>query len=80
MKWISLDAPIVKMSESSAGVLHVRDEFSQIAFTNQDGDLFWSGAWQEIGESDGPTVGDIAITPFWGGRSKGCVCKARRVA
>ena len=71
VKWISLDAPIVKMSESSAGVVHARDEFSQIAFTNHDGDLFWRDAWQEIGESDGPADGDIAITPFWGGALQG---------
>ena len=71
VQWISLDAPIVKMSESSAGVVHARDEFSQIAFTNHDGDLFWRDAWQEIGESDGPADGDIAITPFWGGALQG---------
>ncbi len=38
------------------------DQFEVYAFDNSDGTLDWSTSpWQEIGESDGPTAGDIRI-------------------
>jgi len=38
------------------------DQFEVYEFDNSDGTLDWSASpWQEIGESDGPTAGDIRI-------------------
>jgi len=39
----------------------VRDEFSARTYTNQNGELAWSGGWQEGGESDGPTNGQAQV-------------------
>lgn len=71
VRHISLDAPVVKLSESTDGLIEVRDNFDQPAYNNNDGESVWAGVWQEIGEEDGPQVGDIAITPFWGGALQG---------
>ena len=38
-----------------------RDEFSARTYTNQNGELAWSGDWQEGGESDGPTNGHAQV-------------------
>ena len=38
------------------------DQFEVYQFDNSDGTLDWSAnPWQEIGESDGPTAGDVRI-------------------
>ena len=38
------------------------DQFEVYQFDNSDGTLDWSASpWQEVGESDGPTAGDIRI-------------------
>ncbi len=38
-----------------------RDEFNAIAWDGSNGTLAWSGPWAEVGESDGPTTGDVKI-------------------
>ncbi len=68
---ISLDAPVNKMSEEGDGLVQVHDNFDQVAYSNNDGEGLWAGAWQEMGESDGPNTGNVAITPFWGGALQG---------
>ena len=37
------------------------DTFLGISYSNSDGTLDWDTSWQEIGESDGPTGGQIQI-------------------
>ena len=71
VKQISLDAPVTKLSEGGDGLIDVRDTFDQVAYGNNDGEGFWADAWQEVGESDGPQDGDVAVLPFWGGALQG---------
>lgn len=39
----------------------VRDEFSAQSYANNDGSQNWAGDWREIGESDGPTRGQVRV-------------------
>ncbi len=39
----------------------VRDEFNASSYSNNDGTTSWMGDWLEIGESDGPGLGDVNI-------------------
>ena len=39
-----------------------RDEFNAQSFSGSDGTLSWTGDWLEVGESDGPTSGDVMVT------------------
>ncbi|MDJ0747865.1 MAG: DNRLRE domain-containing protein [Woeseiaceae bacterium] len=38
-----------------------RDEFNTRSFSGDDGTLTWTGDWLEVGESNGPTSGDIQV-------------------
>lgn len=38
-----------------------RDEFNNPVYSGNDGSLSWTGDWQEINESDGPTDGDEQV-------------------
>lgn len=38
-----------------------RDEFNARSFSGSNGSLPWPDPWQEVGESNGPTSGDIAV-------------------
>jgi hypothetical protein len=38
-----------------------RDEFAAISYSGSDGTISWTGAWSEIGESDGPSSGIIDV-------------------
>lgn len=37
------------------------DQFNTRSFSGDDGTLAWSGNWEEVGESDGATSGDIIV-------------------
>ena len=39
----------------------VRDEFNLVAYNGNDGTQNWTSAWQESGESDGPTSGKLQV-------------------
>ncbi|OEU72258.1 MAG: hypothetical protein BA869_04525 [Desulfuromonadales bacterium C00003107] len=39
----------------------VRDEFNQISYANNDGSQNWTNDWQEIGEKDGATGGQVRV-------------------
>jgi MSHA biogenesis protein MshQ len=39
----------------------LRDEFNQQSYANNDGSRNWAGDWQEIGESNGPTSGQVRV-------------------
>ena len=77
VRWVSLDAPVVGTDDEDedddgpSGIMTVRDEFSAVSYKNNDGAVYWIGGWVEIGESDGPGVGDVAVTTFLGGTRQG---------
>lgn len=72
VRWISLDAPVMRVSDIAAlEGLHFRDEFDGIAYDGSSGRMNWHGPWQEIGESDGPTAGDVAVSTFLAGSLQG---------
>ena len=50
----------------------VRDEFNTESFSNNDGTASFSGPWQEIGETNGPTTGEIEVERD-GGCSSRCL-------
>ncbi len=53
-RWNPLDPP--------CGVtINVRDEFTTIAYTGNNGAQNWTNNWQESGESDGPTAGKMQV-------------------
>ena len=39
----------------------VRDEFTAISYSGNNGTANWSNSWQEIGESDGPNSGRVVV-------------------
>lgn len=71
VRWLSLDAPVVRVSEVTEAGLHFRDEFNGMSYDGSNGPLFWSGPWQEVGENDGPTTGHVAVTTFLAGSQQG---------
>ena len=72
VRWISLDAPMTRVSEvTAADSLHFRDEFDGMSYAGSNGRMIWSGPWQEVGENDGPAAGDLAITTFLAGSQQG---------
>ncbi|MGD9140686.1 MAG: right-handed parallel beta-helix repeat-containing protein, partial [bacterium] len=44
----------------------VRDEFTLQLYSNSDGNEPWSGAWEEIGEADGPASGQVVVGDYAG--------------
>ncbi len=46
---------------SGAGSQNVLDQFNVVSYDNNDGTQYWTSSWQEIGETDGPTFGDVNI-------------------
>jgi hypothetical protein len=38
-----------------------RDKFNDTVWSGSDGTLSWSGPWGEVGESNGPTSGDVRV-------------------
>jgi MSHA biogenesis protein MshQ len=44
-----------------AGTETVRDEFNDREYSNNDGTQSWTTNWSEIGESNGPTSGDVQV-------------------
>lgn len=71
VNWISLDAPVRSSSATDGSAANVRDDFDQVAYDGSNGAFTWSDNWQEIGETDGPGAGNVAVTTFWGGALQG---------
>ena len=71
VRWISLDAPVRKSSATDGSADNLRDDFDYVSFSGSSGALPWASAWQEMGESDGPGEGNVAVTSFWGGALQG---------
>ncbi len=40
---------------------NVRDEFTTLSYSNNDGNANWTTAWLEINEADGVTAGDVQV-------------------
>lgn len=78
VRWISLDAPVARVSEVTAeDSLHFRDEFDGMTYAGSNGRMMWSGPWQEVGENDGPIDGDLAIATFLAGTQQGLRLQGR---
>ncbi len=60
---IFLDDVIIDLESGGGGGCNGTfvDAFNQRTYTGSDGILTWSTDWREIGESDGPTSGDIGV-------------------
>jgi len=71
VRWLSLDAPVARVSEEEEAGLHFRDEFNGVSYEGSNGRLLWAGPWQEVGESDGPAAGNVAVTTFLAGSQQG---------
>jgi len=69
VRWVSLDAPVAKSASEDAVVLREDFNTDTTDWTELHG---WSGQpWQELGESDGPGAGDVALSSFLGGALQG---------
>ncbi len=75
---VSLDAPTYSSSGESDGQVTLIEAFDDTLYANATGSADWpsnalwrGSAWAEIGESDGPDVGDIALVRFLGGQVQG---------
>lgn len=68
VRYVGLDAPVTTVNETT---LAAADDFTTIAYNGSNGGYAWAGPWQESGEADGPALGDVAVTPFWGGALQG---------
>jgi hypothetical protein len=53
-------------ADSPALATGYRDEFNARTYSGSDGTLAWSTNWLEIGETDGPTVGDEQVRSDFG--------------
>jgi serine protease AprX len=75
VKYISLDAVVQDADESPPGLLREDFNFGAVAtHGNSTWPSGWSWSqqnWEEIGESDGPVAGDVAITSFMAGTEQG---------
>jgi hypothetical protein len=60
----SMTNEVISLNTSGGGgscEFTFRDEFNAQTFSGDDGSLSWAGDWQEVGESDGPTSGDVLV-------------------
>lgn len=70
VRWIALDGPVHSVSADD-GYVRTRDNFVLGTFANSDGEPRWAGAWNEVGETDGASAGDVAVVDFFGGALQG---------
>ncbi|MCH7937670.1 MAG: NAD-dependent epimerase/dehydratase family protein, partial [Proteobacteria bacterium] len=52
---------VFNAAPGDAVTVTVRDEFNLVAYNGNDGTQNWTSAWQESGESDGPTSGKLQV-------------------
>ncbi|MBI1298325.1 S8 family serine peptidase [bacterium] len=67
VRWISLDAPVLKSGELGADVV-LREDFAMME-PGSTRSVDWR--WSEVGENDGMEDGDVALTMFYGGQQEG---------
>jgi serine protease AprX len=58
VRWITFDAPLVS---TAAGDPTVRDEFSAVSYSNDNGTQSWAGSWAESGDDGMPGSGWVKI-------------------
>ena len=68
VKWVAFDAPVATTNNTG---LTIADDFVEMAYNGSTGTYAWAGDWQEVGETDGVNLGDVAVTSFWGGALQG---------
>ncbi|MEZ4865471.1 MAG: S8 family serine peptidase [Caldilineaceae bacterium] len=71
VRWVALDAPMESQTTAVEGSVSAQDEFTSLSFHGSDGAFAWQSDWQELGETDGASQGDIAVANFWGGALQG---------
>jgi hypothetical protein len=54
---------VYSVAAFAATPMTVRDEFNAASYNGSDGSHPWNGPWTEIGESDGPSSGDVRVRP-----------------
>jgi hypothetical protein len=59
---VTLSFVILAGQASSQTPESFRDDFASISYSGNNGSTDWSGSWQESGESDGPTSGNVQVT------------------
>jgi len=63
-EYVYLDNVVIDLDDGSGGGGcngTYADAFNARTFTGSTGSLAWTNDWQEVGESDGPTSGDIGV-------------------
>ena len=71
---ISFDYQGSAGGSSNAGLAQtIRDEFNNLTYNNSDGSKIWSTNWQELGEADGPTYGQVVVESGWWCAATGCM-------
>lgn len=72
--WLALGLLVPVTSTAAAPESFTyRDQFNDISFANDDGSHPWSSNWEERGENDGPSAGNVWVwgsSPCW---SSGCM-------
>jgi serine protease AprX len=58
VRWVSLDAPMISTGIADSTLM---DTFTNSSFNGNDGNIKWSGPWQEVGETDGPAAGNVRV-------------------
>ena len=58
---INYEQPYLDIVYSTPAQQTVRDEFSAISYSGNDGTASWNGDWAEFGEVDGPSRGRIEV-------------------
>ena len=57
----SIDVGAHEVGASAASTAHYLDQFNAVSYSGDDGTLSWTNAWQEIGETDGPSAGNVQV-------------------
>lgn len=76
VRWISPDSQVYKQNVSydqsaTTNNASISDGFDSVSYDGSNGTANWTSAWHEIGESDGPDLGNIAVVRFLAGGSQG---------
>ena len=59
---VSISFMVLADQASSQTAESFRDDFTSISYSGNNGSMNWSGSWQESGESNGPTTGNVQVS------------------
>ncbi|MEM7127732.1 MAG: S8 family peptidase [Chloroflexota bacterium] len=79
VRWISPDAQVFKQNTSHTQQLQISDDFQMLTYDGSSGTTEWASSWSELGESDGPDVGDAVVTRFLAGSTQGIRLQNRSI-